>query len=58
VIPSPDPIYDAYVPVKGAPSQLALPGALVGRFLPGDDAPAPVRPSRRQRARLRARTGR
>lgn len=58
MIPSPDPTYDAYVPVKGAPSQLELPGALVGRFLPGDDAPTPVALSRRARARLRAAQGR
>jgi hypothetical protein len=55
-IPSPDPVYDAYVPVQESPRMMAIPGALIGRFTDGPDA-APVRPSRRARARLRARTG-
>jgi hypothetical protein len=45
--------------VKDAPSQLALPDALVGRFLPGsDETPQdrPVRLSRRARARQRQTT--
>jgi hypothetical protein len=51
-IPSPDPVYDTFVSVKESPRMMAIPSALVGRFI--DRPTAPVRPSRRARARQRA----
>lgn len=41
------------VTVKDCPSQMTLPGALVGRF-DSSALPVPLRPSRRSRARSRS----
>lgn len=57
----PTPFYDRVVPVKESAALMALPGALVGRFLAeGEELPGLQRRivkdalSRRARARLRA----
>jgi hypothetical protein len=48
---SPNP-YDVFCSVKDSPRQMNLPDALIGRFVDGP-LEAPVRPSRRSRARSR-----